>query len=64
MLHSQSIKTALLLATTQLKAQGIEAKNAKLDAQLLLQHTLNVNRAWLIAHKGNALQANIHEVFE
>ncbi len=62
--NSQSIKTALLLATTQLKAQSIEAKNAKLDAQLLLQHTLNVNRAWLISHENDALEANIHAVFE
>ena len=62
--NAQSIKTTLLLATAQLKAQGIEAKNAKLDAQLLLQYTLNVNNAWLISYENDALQANIHGVFE
>ncbi len=30
------IKSALSLAATQLKAQGIEAETAKLEAQLLL----------------------------
>ena len=64
MLSSQIIKTALSLAESQLKAQGIEAKNAKLDVQLLLQHTLNVNHAWLISHENDALQANIRAVFE
>ncbi len=29
--------------------------DAKLEAQLLLQHVLNVNRAWLIAHENEAL---------
>ena len=64
MTNTHSIKTTLLLATTQLKAQGFEAETAKLEAQLLLQNVLNVNRAWLIAHENDALQANIHAVFE
>ena len=59
-----SIHTTLLLATTQLKAQGFDTKVAKLEAQLLLQHVLNVNRAWLIAHQNDALQASIHAMFE
>ena len=31
---------------------------------MLLQHILNVNRAWLIAHENDALEANIYAVFE
>ena len=60
---AQSIKTTLLLAAMQLKAQGIDAETAKLEAQLLLQHVLNVNRAWLIAHENDTLQANIHAAY-
>ncbi|MDO9205413.1 MAG: peptide chain release factor N(5)-glutamine methyltransferase [Methylotenera sp.] len=37
---------------------------AKLEAQLLLQHVLKVNRAWLIAHENDVLQPNNHAVFE
>ncbi len=40
------------------------ASEAKLEAQYLLQHVLKVNRAWLIAHENDALEANIHAVFE
>ena len=63
MTNAHSIKTTLLLAATQLKAQGIDAETAKFEAQLLLQHLLNVNRAWLIAHENDALQANIHAAY-
>ena len=63
MTNTHSIKTTLSLATTQLKAQSIEAETAKLEAQLLLQHVLNVNRAWLISHENDALQANIHTAY-
>jgi release factor glutamine methyltransferase len=64
MTNAHPIKTTLLLAATQLKAQSIETENAKLEAQLLLQHVLNVNRAWLISHENDALQANINAAFE
>ena len=60
----QTIKTSLHHAVGQLNAQGADIETAKLVAQLLLQHALNVNRAWLISHENDALQANIHEVFE
>ena len=63
MTNNHSIKTTLLLATTQLKAQGFNAETAKLEAQLLLQHVLNVNRAWLIAHQNDALKPNIHGAY-
>jgi release factor glutamine methyltransferase len=55
----QSIKSALAFATVKLNHDV-----AKLEAQLLLQHVLNVNRAWLIAHENDALQANQHAAFE
>lgn len=64
MTNAHPIKTTLLLAATQLKAQSIETKSSKLEAQLLLQHVLNVNRAWLISHENDALQANINAAFE
>ncbi|NOS97929.1 MAG: peptide chain release factor N(5)-glutamine methyltransferase [Methylotenera sp.] len=55
----QTIQSTLLTASAQLGTD-----EAKLEAQLLLQHVLKVNRAWLIAHESDALQANIHAVFE
>lgn len=58
-----SIKEALLAAQTAL-AKTPEASEAKLEAQLLMQYVLNTNRAWLIAHEDDALQANIHAEFE
>ena len=58
MTNANSIKTTLLFAATQLKAHGVDTESAKLEAQIFLQHTLNVNRAWLIAHQNDALQAN------
>jgi release factor glutamine methyltransferase len=63
MTNANSIKTTLLLAATQLKAQNFDAEAAKLEAQLLLQQALNVNRAWLIAHQDDALQASIHAAY-
>lgn len=64
MSHLQPIKAALSLAITQFQTQNFESETAKLEAQLLLQHVLNVNRAWLIAHENDALEANIHAEFE
>ena len=59
MTNAKTIKTTLTSAATLLKSE-----EAALEAQLLLQHLLNVNRAWLIAHGNDALQASIHEGFE
>jgi release factor glutamine methyltransferase len=56
---SQSIN-AILQSSTE-KLHSVEAK---LEAQLLLQQALNVNRAWLIAHANDALQSNTHAAFE
>ena len=55
----QTIKTALTSAAALLKSE-----EATLEVQLLLQHVLKVNHAWLITHENDALQANIHAAFE
>ncbi len=44
-----TINQALAAAQSELVASG--HPEAKLEAQLLLQHLLQVNRAWLIAHR-------------
>lgn len=50
MTENFSIKTCLSFA-----AKFLANEEATLEAQLLLQHVLNVNRAWLIAHENEAL---------
>lgn len=57
-----NIHAALYEAQTALN-EFVSASEAKLEAQLLLQHALNVSRAWLISHESDALQPNIHEAF-
>ncbi len=59
MSNSQSIKDTLLSASVQLKTE-----EAKLEAQLLLQHALNVNRVWLIAHQDENLAPSIHAAYK
>lgn len=51
---AQSIQNALGLTLTE----------AKLEANLLCQQVLNVNRAWLISHECDALEANQQSAFE
>lgn len=58
-----NIHAVLHEAQTSL-AKFLNPSEAKFEAQLLLQHALKVNRAWLIAHENDALQANIHAGFE
>lgn len=59
MCDASSIKNILQSAALQLNSP-----QAKIEAQLLLQHVLNVNRAWLITHENDALQASHHVAFE
>jgi len=59
MSNLQPIIAALASASSQLNTE-----EASFEVQLLLQHVLNVNRAWLIAHENDALQPNIHAAFE
>jgi release factor glutamine methyltransferase len=54
-----TVKSCLSSAVTRLASD-----EAVLESQLLLQHVLGVSRAWLIAHENDALQPNIHAVFE
>ena len=58
MTNDRTIKSALTSAAALLNNE-----EAALEAQLLLQHVLNVNRAWLIAHEEDALQPNIHAAY-
>ncbi len=50
MTSPQTIKSILAVAASQLNNS-----EAALEAQLLLQHVLHVNRAWLIAHESDTL---------
>ena len=52
------IKALLAEASAQLNSD-----EAAFEAQLLLQHVFNVNRAWLIAHQNDALQPNIYAAY-
>ena len=61
----QSIKTLLTSTETALiEANQLSLKEAKFESQLLLQSVLKVNRAWLIAHENDALQANNYADFQ
>lgn len=41
----------------------VNSSEAKLEAQLLLQNVLKVNRAWLIAHQNDVLQPNTYATY-
>ena len=43
---------------------GLELSEASMEANLLCQQVLNVNRAWLISHANDALEANQQAAFE
>jgi release factor glutamine methyltransferase len=57
--QNQTIKSALAIAIAQL-----DGNEAVLEAQLLIQHILKVNRAWLITHENDALQPSIYNCFQ
>lgn len=61
--NCNSIEQALTLATAKLAAR-VGGQDGAMDARLLLQHVLGVNRAWLIAHPDAALQANRDAEFQ
>jgi release factor glutamine methyltransferase len=59
-----SIRAVLLNAQVQLnEAPLLDAIDARYESQLLLQHALKVNRAWLIAHESDDLAADIQHEF-
>lgn len=53
-----------LQSARQQLAQFVPPDEATIEAQLLLMHVLNVNRAWLIAHATDLLQAVAVNNFE
>jgi len=57
---------AELLTSAQHAIQSslqLSKREAKLDAQVLLQHLLNVNHAWLITHDLDTVEAQIQTAF-
>ncbi len=62
---STSLRETCAAAQSQLiNSLGLEASDARLEAQLLLQTAAHKNRAWLIAHEGEALTDSIAQAFE
>jgi len=60
-----TIRSALTQAQVLLgNAPGLAAIDARYESQLLLQHTLNANRAWLIAHENDSLPSAIEARFD
>lgn len=57
-----NIHAVLHEATTALKASN--SGEEKLEAQLLLEHVLNVNHAWLITHADDAINSEAHQQFD
>lgn len=57
-MSTSSIKTAILEATLQLQQSSeltLSPAEARFEANLLLEHVLHVNRAWIIAHQEEQL---------
>jgi release factor glutamine methyltransferase len=64
MQSKQTIKTLLSASTSKLKSILMEDSNAFFEANLLLQYTLKVNRAWLISHENESLTLDQQATFE
>jgi release factor glutamine methyltransferase len=63
-MQSISIKQLIQRDSTKLATQlNLSHNDIKFQLLLLLQHALNVNRAWLIAHENDVLQANIYAAY-
>lgn len=59
-----SIRAVLLNAQAQLnEAPLLDAIDARFESQLLLQHSLKVNRAWLIAHENDDIATEVQHEF-
>lgn len=60
-----SIRSALLQAQLKLNnALELDAIDGRFESQLLLQHLLNANRAWLIAHENENLATDVQARFD
>jgi release factor glutamine methyltransferase len=61
----QNVRECWLEAQRQLlEHSSLDTHDARLEAQLLLQNVLNVDRAWLIAHEQDALQADLQAQYQ
>lgn len=60
---TQTVQQCLLSARQQL-AQCVPTDEANIEAQLLLMHVLEVNRAWLIAHATDSLATEPASAFQ
>ena len=58
-----NIHAALHEACINIKQSG-PVNEAKLEAQVLLEHVLNVSHAWLIAHADDEISAQDYETFQ
>jgi release factor glutamine methyltransferase len=59
-----SIRSVLLQAQVQLESSPVlDAIDARYESQLLLQHALKVDRAWLIAHDNDDIVADVEHQF-
>ena len=58
---NQTIQQSEAQLITHLQINGDEAK---FESQLLLQHVLNVNRAWLIAHALDSVKEDVYKKFD
>lgn len=62
---TKTVRQTLVEAQAQLAKQlNLDPSEARVEAHLLLQTTLKVNRAWLISHEHDALQACKHADFQ
>ena len=62
---STSLRETYAAAQSQLiNSLGLEANEARLEAQLLLQAAANENRAWLIAHESDVLTDTVAQAFQ
>ena len=57
----EAIRQAAQLIQNKL---GLALSEASFEANLLCQQVLNVNRAWLISHENDVLEANQQAAFE
>jgi release factor glutamine methyltransferase len=64
MQKNQTIKALLSTNTSKLKTVLIYDNDAFIEASLLLQHVLKVNRAWLISHEQHVLAPEKQANFE
>ena len=64
-MSSNSISQVIQISQTKLKSHlNLNGIEAKFEAQLLLQHALQVNRAWFMTHETDVLKTDVYESFK